>query len=175
MDGYWDRSCNDRYFADYGIIKLAPNTAGRRVGDVVGMFSVFMDGDRYTANRFTIGYPTEGMYSAANAAISTAHGQCRDEACLPYFCWSPPGQLYNWESTGYYRSLGFGCYGAGGWSGGPVFQYADGQYSLVSVVSTGWNHVNYTCSFVRCIWYGQNSWGPTFRYDRFLPVWRAAQ
>jgi hypothetical protein len=26
-----------------------------------------------------------------------------------------------------------------------------------------------------CRWYGNNMWGPVFRYERFIVVWNAAQ
>lgn len=183
--GAWQTTVNDvwvdsyytnqgQWYADYGILKLAPNSQGQSVGDVVGMFTVYMDGDQFSANRFTIGYPAEGLYAQDNASISS-YANCSDAYCMPYYCWSPVGQLYNWESTGYYRSVGFGCYGNGGWSGGPIFQYAEGRYYLVSVVSTGANVVSYQCPYQVCRWYGQNSWGPVFRYDRFVGVWQAAQ
>lgn len=163
------------YYADYGILKLDANGAGERIGDVLGAFSVHMDGDQRTANRFTIGYPEEGMYKAENARLGSPYAQCRIDYCVPHYCWSPVGQAYSWESTGYYKSVGFGCYGNGGWSGGPVFEYINGELQIVSVVSTGANHEFYDCALSRCHWYGRNSWGPTFRYDRFVSVWNAAQ
>ena len=185
--GYWEGTINgafvDRHYldyeqgfwADYGILKLSPNAGGQRIGDTVGQVGVFTDGDQYTENRFTIGYPTEGMYDATQAALGSPHAQCRDESCRPFYCWSPVGGTYRWENTGYYTSVGFGCYGNGGWSGGPIFQYSNGKLYLVSVVSTGGNIQTYTCPAPVCRWYGRNSWGPTFRYDRLVGVWNAAQ
>jgi hypothetical protein len=182
--GCWVGTVNDAYvdqmyldnvgawYVDYGILRVAPNQQGQRLGDVVGAFPVHMDGDLYTSNRFTIGYPSEGMYGASSGSPV---GQCSDTSCYPYYCWSPVGQTYNWEATGYFRSVGFGCYLNGGWSGGPIFEYTDGRYYLVSVTSTMGNQVGYSCSLPRCSWYGQNMWGPVFRYERFITVWNAAQ
>lgn len=174
-DAYVDQMYLDNagaYYVDYGVLRVAPNASGQRLGDVVGSFPVQMDGDLYTSNRFTIGYPSEGMYAATSGSPVA---QCSDTSCYPYYCWSPVGQTYDWETTGYFRSVGFGCYLNGGWSGGPIFQYADGQYYLVSVTSTMGNQVSYSCTFPRCSWYGQNMWGPVFRYERFVTVWNAAQ
>ncbi len=170
-DAYLDRTFLERlpehvnFFGDFGILRVAPNEYGQRLGDAVRPFPVQMNGDQYTANRFTIGYPSEGMYAQG----------CSDASCYPYYCWSPVGQILDWGSTGYYRSIAFGCYSNGGWSGGPIFQFADGQLSLVSVLSTGGNPVKYPCDLTRCQLHTMNSWGPVFRYETFFPVWQAAQ
>jgi hypothetical protein len=176
-----------RSYADYAIIKLGLN-GGRHVGDVVGTSAVYADGDKYMTNRFTIGYPTGGMYSIDNRTATNPYGNCSASFCWPFYCWGPanqwPGpnqQILSWESTGYYRSVGFGCYLDGGWSGAPVYTYADNQLFLVGVVATGGNPSNYACgtsavgAVQTCRWHYRNGWGPVFRFDQIKALWDASQ
>ena len=168
------------FYVDYGIFKVGLN-AGRHIGDVVGMTTVYTNGDSYAGQRYTIGYPAEGLYSSAyshfrnaiGAVIPNPYANCSNGSCLPYYCVSPIGGRHTWGSNSqYWKSIGFGCYLNGGWSGGPIYSWQNNRLYLVSVTSTMGNQVS--CG-TNCRWYGNNMWGPVFRYERFIVVWNAAQ
>ena len=176
-----------RSYVDYAIIKLGLN-GGRHVGDVVGSTAVYADGDTSMANRFTIGYPLKGMYSIDSRSAGNPYGNCSLPSCLPFYCWGPANQwpaqnpqIYNWESTGYWRTVGFGCYLDGGWSGAPVYTYTGNQLRLVGVVATGGNPSNYACgtsavgAVQTCRWYYRNGWGPVIRYQQIKALWDVSQ
>lgn len=150
-------------FVDYGILRVAPNTRGQRLGDVVGYAEPYLNGDQYIQNRYTVGYPIEGYYKDNNLAGT------------PYSCYSPIRQWYNWGGNGYNRSMGFGCYIGGGWSGGPSFYYAGGRLYLMGVVATGGNLVTRRCNDgTTCRWFFYNAWEPVFRAYYMNPILSAS-
>lgn len=132
---------------DYAILKMQPNSRGH-IGDVVGRQRVLTDTAGLNLAKYSMGYPTEGWFATHRT--------------YPWHCYAPDARRYNWGNG--WASMGWGCELNGGKSGGPVFAQYNGQWWVVSVTSTGGHIV--ACG-LRCRWYMQNAWGPSFRNGPF--------
>jgi len=125
---------------DYALIVLDANGSGQHAGDVYGWTNVFNLGavsqslarGYYTWNteRHQYGYPLEGWWG-----LNTTAYQNKVDDAVPFWCGSNEGRFYNFGGGLY--TMGMGCQGNGGDSGGPIYHVIDGKLRLVSVVSTG--------------------------------------
>lgn len=144
------------FAADYALITFAPQNGGiypqnYYPGDVTSWFPIMWDTPN--GNAWMAGYPSEGSYFSKNCT----HGSETVNNCWAYYCWAPTSD-YVKHYDGWYEQ-GMGCNGSGGISGGPVFQYVDGTWYLVSVVSNGPSVFDPDGVQRR---YAINLWGPYF-------------
>jgi hypothetical protein len=148
---------------DYAFVKFdAGSNGGRSIGDFTGAFQIYQGAAASTASKYAVGYPGEGYYDAANG------GWCERGStwCYPYFCSSANGKVFDFGNN--WRSVGFGCDGSGGMSGGGVFSQIGGTWYVVSVVSQGgWVRTrdgrDCRARSTKCpTWYMPNAWGPEF-------------
>ena len=121
-------------------------------------------------SKFTEGYPCQGWWLSA---ISMQCGGFNSSTSQTYiwYCQSPVGgynQVPNDQGYPSYE-VGVGCYTNGGASGGPWFEYWNGNWYISSVLSTLSNCVLQSgasdpneCDASGGRWYSYNEWGPYF-------------
>jgi V8-like Glu-specific endopeptidase len=136
---------------DYAFLKIAPDSAGRHIGDLTGTAGLVIDATTID-DIWSIGYPRTGFFRTWDGEYS-------------YYCYSPyssPSTVADSDGVVGY-DIGYGCYMTGGASGGPMF--VNYQGSWINVVS-----VNSHCWPVGCngeganVW-SRNLWGPYFDDD----------
>jgi V8-like Glu-specific endopeptidase len=140
------------YAADYAFVQFGTDGTGRYPGDSVGWFGLKVNPQLNWL--LSYGYPSEGSYFGSYC--STPRSQM-DAACYMYQTWGRYGG-YQQYTQGWYE-IGWGSDMTGGSSGGPVFAYENGAYSIVSVNSNGRSEFvesNGQRGFVL------NMWGPYF-------------
>ena len=128
-----DYGTNDLLGGDWGLIELNPNAQGQYPGDVgIGAFSATWN-QPTIGQLYSIGYPTAGYFSAS---LTNGLGN------FQYFCddnWNPAGDSET-DATNfgnYYGLVVQPCAETGGASGGPVFSYANGSWTIVGVNNRG--------------------------------------
>jgi Trypsin len=152
---------------DFAFVKLAPNSLGQHVGDVVGSHRVLYNAHSVQGNlpRRSIGYPVEGFYGT-----NAAPYPCSLQSCVPYSnqTTSSQGTEVHWGNG--WHSSGMGTYMHGGNSGGPVLVWYNSQWWLAGVVSNGGFLIpcpaGQACNSNRA-YYMRNLWGPSFRNGNF--------
>ena len=111
------------FVLDYALVKIVPQ-AGYEIGDWTGTFGVLFNGaglDR----RFAIGYPTDLWWSdPANGGGQYA-----------WYCDASGGGLTSQTFPDGHSVMWTGCNAAGGFSGGPQFEYWNGAWYVAGVNS----------------------------------------
>jgi hypothetical protein len=106
---------------DYAFLVLNRNSSGYNAGAYVGAFPFLMNAPR--GSIYHLGYPAEGMWTNG----------CSGGYCRPWHCRAGV-QRYDLYSYGKWDE-GMSCYDTGGSSGGPWFEYWNGQWTVASVQS----------------------------------------
>lgn len=129
---------------DYALIYIPPTNTGYYIGDYTGTFPVLLNSHTLALPRYAVGYPDEGWYKQWGGTWA-------------WFCSSNDVQWYDWG--GGWASKGSGCNANGGFSGGPIFEYWNGQWWVAGVNST----MTYAPSDgSRSTHWLINLWGPSF-------------
>ena len=174
--GTWAASGVDYYLAydegwpplDYAVVILPPTAEGYYPGDYYGWFPIYAG----TANAPVLmeGYPAEGWFESNCPAYTNA----AYPSCYVWYNYSAIFNYYNHQNSGWYEYV-IGGYINGGASGGPFFQYINGQWYVTGVVSHGDNTI-VNCAEVGvpgCArWFGENTWSPYFN-QWVIDLWRA--
>jgi V8-like Glu-specific endopeptidase len=148
----WPRWKQSGWFPqDYAFLKIAPDAAGRQVGDVTGWAGMVMNATTI-GDIWSIGYPRTGFFRTWDGEYG-------------FYCYSPyssPSAVADSDGvTGY--DIGYGCYMTGGASGGPMFVYSQGSwFNVVSVNSHCWP---VGCTAEGSNVWSRNLWGPYFDDD----------
>jgi hypothetical protein len=111
------------FSADFALLEFAPLTDGRRIGDVVGSYSITPNINWQAGTRaYLMGYPTVGYWSTAQAL----HGRGQ------YACDSSYGR-YMRDGAGW--SIATDCAMNQGASGGPWFVLVGNSWTIAGVNS----------------------------------------
>ena len=162
------------YGVDWGMIELAPNSAGYYPGDYQGVGNFAAQSNiQYSvgAHVYLAGYPGEGIFGYDDLHNGVGQYYC-DTTWDGYS--SPPGTVTeNWAVTGSNYFLGHQCTMNGGSSGGPVFvQLSDNSWVIGGVVNQG----TVCCGAARTDttrWY--SNWVTTAWFDgRIIDLWNQA-
>jgi hypothetical protein len=114
---------------DWALIRLAPNSSGKHIGEVTGFVPVAPDLGRAPLAKMSLHYPAGGFFSE----------HCRGGNplnCQPVFCTSPNPPVFSADKPGRYV-VSIGCPLMNGSSGGGVFSFSNGKWWVVSVISRG--------------------------------------
>lgn len=128
-----DYGTNDLLGGDWGLVELNPNAQGQYPGDVgIGAFSATWN-QPTVGTLYSTGYPTAGYFSAS---LTNGLGN------FQYFCednWNPAtdSETDTTNFGDYYGLVVQPCAETGGASGGPVFTYANGSWTIVGVNNRG--------------------------------------
>jgi Trypsin len=148
---------------DYAMIKFPANSSGQYLGDVVGWFNPLLNSQASAV--ITEGYSTAGYFDLANGGLCSR--AFNNDTCIPVYSRS---DIRAWSETpsgsGKY-DIGFGAIGSPGTSGGPIFEWNNGDWWLASVNSHfQFAHTvcNGTCS-PDTVWYFKEEWGPYLDSD----------
>ncbi|GAB6984651.1 trypsin-like serine peptidase [Nocardioides pyridinolyticus] len=173
--GTWVASGADYYVAydqgwaplDYAVVVLPPTSQGYYAGDYHGWFAIYAG----TANAPVLqeGYPAEGWFTGN----CPSYGAAGYPSCYAYYNYSAIFNYYDHQGSGWYE-YAIGGYTNGGASGGPFFQYINGQWYVTGVVSHGDNTI-VSCAdagvFGCTRWFGRNTWSPYFN-QWVIDLWR---
>jgi hypothetical protein len=133
---------------DYALIAISPQS-GYQIGDWVGWYPVVLNGASLDA-RQAAGYPDEGWW----------HDPTNGGGQWPWQCYATGAGLTYYTYPDGYQENGTGCQANGGFSGGPQFEYWNGQWYVGSVNSVMTINVPN-----RSTQWMFNIWGPSFTND----------
>jgi hypothetical protein len=105
---------------DYGFVVLQADARGWNVGNYTGAFPILMNAPQ--GGMYHIGYPSAGQWS-----------NCTVTQCSPWQCTAPRQRLIRY--AGGKQEVGMSCLTSGGASGGPLLQYWNNGWYVVSVMS----------------------------------------
>jgi len=171
---YWDVAGYDQiYSLDYAFVVLPASwNGGRYVGDTTGMWKILLNGGA-GGTKFAEGYPCQGYF--LSSSFCNNFNKDTSQAWV-WFCKAAVG-MYHAVNTGGHAGIpnlefGYGCYTNGGMSGGPVFEYYNGEWTVSSVVSNVSNCVVFDgvrtspdpnkCAQNGERYYSYNAWSPYF-------------
>lgn len=105
---------------DYAFIVLSPDQRGWNVANYTGFFPILMNAPKSTI--YHVGYPSAGQWAA-----------CTITSCSPWQCTAPFQRLIRYP--GGKQEVGMSCFTSGGASGGPMLEYWNNAWYVVSVLS----------------------------------------
>ena len=159
------------FSADVAFINIPPGAnGGNYIGDTTGYFTILYNSSG--GPKYSLGYPSEGIFGKQHTdGANGTQPACMGDYCIPYHCYSNVGGFNRFADDpslyyGAWYTVGWGCYATGGSSGGPVFEFYNGNWYVNGATSTSEAAVTYTDGCPSdpsrpggvCIWYAKNQW-----------------